>query len=89
MSEIAIIATGGKQYLVRKNDTIAVGKLPQTGKTHEFTDLLSGNPVKTSVILEGRSKKVFVRKFKSKVRFLRKKSHRSPTTVLRVDTIAG
>lgn len=93
---MAIIRTGGKQYLVKPHQTLQVEKLSvQAGESVEFETLLTadesgknikvGTPtlstkVKGSVVQHGKAKKVDVIKFKAKVRYSRKYGHRQPYT---------
>ena len=83
MSNIAVIRTGGKQYLVKTGDVLKVEKLASEGEV-VFSDVLLvsdakgekvdvGTPkvsaqVKASVSRQGRAKKVRVVHFKPKVR---------------------
>lgn len=89
MRDFAIISASGRQYLVRPSSVIRVGKLAKEGKTHAFTDLLAGKKVQATVLSQGRTAKVAVRKFKSKVRYLRRKSYRAPETTLHIDKISA
>ena len=101
----AIIETGGKQYRVKKGDTIKVEKLEvKSGDNHVFENVLmvgndadvkigapfvSGASVTASVIGDGKAKKVIVYKYKSKKGFHKKKGHRQPFTSLRIESING
>ena len=78
----AVIETGGKQYRVQEGDIISVEKLGLIeGETYDFDKVLmiadeagiktgapyvEGATVKATVITEGRGKKVYVYKYKSK-----------------------
>lgn len=85
---VAVIATGGKQYLVHEGDLLEVEKLEsEADKTLEFPDILNGKTVSATVMGHDRHDKVQVVKFKSKVRYLRRRGHRQALTKLRIDTI--
>lgn len=101
---IAIIQTGGKQYIVKEGDTLRVEKLEaEAGNTVQFDTLLTsaedvssftlgtpslGTTVTAEVVKQGRAKKVLVRKFKSKVRYMRTYGHRQPFTEVKITKIA-
>lgn len=101
---IAIIRTGGKQYLVKPNQNIDIEKLEaKEGEAVEFEVLLTadeagktvnvGAPtlktkVTGKVVRQWRGKKVDVIKFKSKVRYARKYGHRQPYTTVQIESIA-
>lgn len=101
---LAIIQTGGKQYLVKEGDTLRVEKLEiEAGKTLQFDTLMTseddassmqlgtptlGEKVTAEVVKQGRSKKVLVRKFKAKVRYMRTYGHRQPFTEVKITKIA-
>ncbi len=99
----AIIETGGKQLKVEKDQLIYVEKLEaKEGDIVTFDkvvlvsdkDALIGTPyvkgakVTAKVEKQGRSKKIIVFNYKSKVRSDRKKQgHRQPYTKLTIQTI--
>lgn len=101
----AIVETGGKQYRVSEGDVIAVEKLDaKTGdkitleKILVFSDgdrMDIGNPyvegvsIQTTVLENGKGKKVVVFKFKSKKNYRKKRGHRQPYTKLKIETIAS
>lgn len=88
MSQVAVIATGGKQYLVREGDELAVEKLTTEAEaTVDFTDLLHGKAVSAKVLGNMRDPKVRIVKFKSKVRYLRRAGHRQHKTRIRIESI--
>ena len=97
--KIAVIETGGKQYLVSEGKTIQVEKLPhEAGKSFEFDSVLMvadgddfkvGSPkldakVKAEVVAQKRLDKVTTRKYHSKTRFRKKKGHRQPVTMVKI-----
>lgn len=101
----AIIETGGKQYKVCEGDVIKVEKLDvEAGSTYTFDKVLSvadgenvkfgaptvaGASVSSSVIGNGKAKKVIVYKYKPKKGFHKKKGHRQPFTMLKIEKING
>jgi large subunit ribosomal protein L21 len=104
MAQIAVIRTGGKQYLVKVGDTVKVEKLDvKEGKSVKFAPLLvasedgkdvkvgtpevKGAEVSAVVLGEGRSKKVTIVKFKSKVRYRRSAGHRQHFTSIKIEAI--
>ncbi|MBI2485241.1 50S ribosomal protein L21 [Candidatus Uhrbacteria bacterium] len=100
----AVIATGGKQYLVHEGQVLKVEKLEQAvGAPLEFDALLvaeedggqitvgkpgSGKMVSATVVEHGRSEKISVIKYKAKVRYRRKAGHRQPFTSIKIEKIA-
>lgn len=100
---LAVIKTGGKQYLVSPGDKIKIEKIDvKEGKEITFKEVLLlekqrkleiGNPlvkgakVIGKVLKQGRGKKVIVFKYKSKTRYKVKKSHRQPFTEVEITKI--
>jgi large subunit ribosomal protein L21 len=99
---LAIIKTGGKQYLVQPGDKIKVEKLDQKeGAEISFSDVLLveknkkveiGAPlvkaeVQAKVLSHGKGDKVIVFKYKSKKRYSRKIGHRQPYTEIEITGI--
>lgn len=92
MAELAVIKTGGKQYIVTPGQKIKIEKLPQeegsevvfdevllikdNDKTEIGTPFVEGAKVKGKVIKHGKGKKLIVFKFKAKKREQKKKGHR-------------
>ena len=103
MSDYAIVHTGGKQYRVSTGDTIRVESIPgDLGDTVELTDVrmlsqdgqvtlgaptVDGARIVTEITDSGKGKKIVVFKYKSKVRYRRKKGHRQLYTDLTVTDI--
>lgn len=103
--DFAVIATGGKQLLVRPGATIRVEKLvgePNSPVT--FGDVLlvvqgeqvsvgaptvSGASVAGTIVRHGRTDKVVGVKFKAKKRYRRKFGHRQHFTEVKIETIRG
>lgn len=85
---VAVIQTGGKQYLVREGDRLTVEKIVAEPETNlEFTDLLHGKTVQAKIVAHSRADKIHIVKFKAKVRYLRRKGHRQPQTSLMIEDI--
>ncbi|NLL61386.1 MAG: 50S ribosomal protein L21 [Candidatus Atribacteria bacterium] len=99
----AIIATGGKQYLVKEGDVIRVEKLePQEGESVKFEQVLMlekdgkysfGQPllensfVEGKVLKQGKGKKIIVLKYKPKKRYEKKTGHRQLFTEVKIEKI--
>jgi large subunit ribosomal protein L21 len=99
----AVIKTGGKQYRVAANDTLAVEKLDgEAGATVEFTEvlmlggegdakigtpLLTGAKVTAEVVEQGRAKKVIAFKKRRRKNSRRKRGHRQELTTVRIKDI--
>lgn len=93
---LAVIKTGGKQYIVKENDKLKVEKLEANeGDTIKLTEvlladekigspLIEGAYVEAKVLRQDKAKKIRVVKFKSKVRYLRTRGHRQPFTELQI-----
>jgi len=97
MAKLAIIKTGGKQYIVKPGQKLKIEKLKDAkeGDAISFDQVLltsdesgldlkigkpvvSGTSVSAKILKEGKSKKVLVLRYKSKVRYKKKKGHRQP-----------
>ena len=99
----AVIATGGKQYLVKEGDIIRIEKLDQEkGKKVEFDQILMvdkdgehiiGRPlvekakVVGKVLNQDKAKKIIVFKYKSKKNYRKKTGHRQPYTEILIEKI--
>ncbi|MFA6098766.1 MAG: 50S ribosomal protein L21 [Patescibacteria group bacterium] len=99
----AIIATGGKQYKVHEGQVLTCEKLDKKkgasvsfDKVLLFSDgkkvelgkpYLKGVKATGKVTEEGKAKKVLVVKFKSKVRYRRKRGHRQQFTKVKIEKI--
>ncbi|MFC1632994.1 50S ribosomal protein L21 [Patescibacteria group bacterium] len=90
-NKLAVIKTGGKQYLVSEGDKISIEKSKFTKDKIIFSDILFYSDDKTAeydqtklakktieakVLKEYRAPKVDVVKFKAKKRYSRKQGHR-------------
>jgi len=94
MADIAVMKTGGKQYIVSPGKKIKVEKLPakegsevvfeevlllsKGGNTQVGTPKVEGALVKGKVLKQDKAKKVIIFKFKAKKREKTKKGHRQP-----------
>ncbi len=97
---LAVIKTGGKQYLVSPGDKIKIEKIEkEEGKEITFKEILLfqkgkqieiGNPfvknakVLAKVIQQGRGKKIIVFKYKASKRYKVKKGHRQSFTEVEI-----
>lgn len=96
---LAIIKTGGKQYIVKPGDKLKVEKLDKKeGEEFSFPDVLLveknkkleiGDPlvkaeVKAKVLSHGKGDKIIVYKYKPKKRESRKIGHRQPYTEIEI-----
>ncbi len=100
--EFAVIATGGKQYRVKKGQILRVEKLGlEEGATVTFDKVLlvegkevkigapevKGASVSGKVTKVGKGKKVIVIKYKAKSRYFKKNGHRQPFTEVSITDI--
>lgn len=100
---LAVIKTGGKQYLVQPGDKIKVEKLAQKeGAEISFSEVLLveknkkleiGNPkvkeakVEAKILKHGKGDKLIIFKYKAKKRYKRKIGHRQPYTEIEITRI--
>lgn len=99
---LAIIKTGGKQYLVKAGDQIKVEKLAgKEGDKVNFDALLLaeadgqveiGKPlvavkIAGKILKQDRKDKVLVVKYKPKTRFRKRVGHRQPYTLVQIEKI--
>lgn len=93
---IAVVKTGGKQYVVKEGDVITVEKLSGGEKVELETllidngsevDLKPASKVAGTVMSEGLAKKVVVVKYKAKSRYYKKRGHRQPFTKVKIEKI--
>ena len=101
---IAIIKTGGKQYIVQEGQKLKIEKLDrQEGDEFEFDKVLlfangqeikigqpfvEGIKVGAKVLKQGRGEKKIVFRYKNKTRYKKKKSHRQWYTEIEIVKIA-
>ncbi|HEB01478.1 MAG TPA: 50S ribosomal protein L21 [Candidatus Portnoybacteria bacterium] len=100
---LAIIRTGGKQYIVSKGDKIKIEKIDgEEGETITFDDVLLveenkeikiGLPkvkeakVTAKILKQGKDKKIIIFKYKPKKRYKKKTGHRQPHTEIEIESI--
>ena len=100
---LAVIKTGGKQYIVTLGQKIKIEKLPQEEGSEVMFDevlliqnddnleigtpLVEGAKVKGKVIRHGKAEKLVVFKFKPKKRERKKKGHRQLFTEVEITDI--
>ncbi len=100
---LAVIKTGGKQYIVSPGKKIKIEKLEvEEGKEVTFEEVLLveendkieiGDPViktakvKGKVLTQGKGKKVIVFKYKPKKRYKKKRGHRQFFTEVEITEI--
>lgn len=101
----AILETGGKQYKVQEGYTIKVEKLngavgdevvfdqikllSDEGKATVGKPVVDGATVKGTVLEQGKDKRVYSYKYKAKKNYAKKKGHRQPYTLVKIDSING
>jgi len=95
----AVIETGGKQFIVKEDDTIRVEKLPaQKSQDIEFDKVLMvdgkvGKPyvenarVQATVVNNGKAKKITVFKFKKRKGYRKKQGHRQQFSEVKINKI--
>jgi len=99
----AVVQIGGKQYKIQEGDIIFVEKLDAAeGETVVFKDVFAlqqdgefkvGNPtvsgvsVSASIVKQGKNKKIYVMKYKSKKNYKKKIGHRQPYTKIQISAI--
>lgn len=99
----AIFQTGGKQYQALEGKTIAIEKLnAEAGDSVTFDQVLLrkdgsnqvqvgkpflNTPITATIVKHLRGPKLIVFKFKRRKKYMRKKGHRQPITVVRIESI--
>ncbi len=100
---LAVIKTGGKQYLVSPGQKIKIEKinkkegseitfkevlLLEKGKKLEIgTPLVKGAKVVGKIIRQGKGKKIIVLKYKAKTRYKKRQGHRQLFTEVEITKI--
>jgi len=100
MVNMAVVKTGGKQYIVKEGDLLTVDKIDAVEKGSVELDALAvfdeegknvdlGTPlltkkIKAEVVLQGKGEKIRVAKFKSKVRYRKVRGFRAKLTTLKI-----
>lgn len=103
MSQLAVIKTGGKQYLVTPGQKLKVEKLnareggkivfgevllvSNDKKMEIGTPYVKGAKIEAKILKQGRGKKVIVFKYHSKTRYRKKKGHRQFFTEVEITKI--
>ncbi|OGK17342.1 50S ribosomal protein L21 [Candidatus Roizmanbacteria bacterium RIFCSPHIGHO2_01_FULL_39_12c] len=103
MAKLAVIKTGGKQYLVKENDEIIVEKIESNGKKtveldklaefdEEKINLKLGTPllkekIKAEILEQLKGDKLRVARFKAKVRYRKVKGFRARLTKIKITKI--
>ncbi|MDA8219910.1 MAG: 50S ribosomal protein L21 [Dehalococcoidales bacterium] len=101
----AVVETGGKQYKLQVGEVVDVELMPaEPGQTVDLErvlmvsgdgsvkvgrPLVPGAKVRATVVDQIRGEKVIVFKYKSKVRYRRRRGHRQPYTRLSVEEIVA
>jgi large subunit ribosomal protein L21 len=101
---LAVIRTGGKQYLVSPGQKIKIEKivkkesseiafnevlLLEKGKKVEIGNpLVKGAKVIGKIIRHGKGKKIIIFKYRAKTRYKKKAGHRQPFTEVEITKIA-
>ena len=101
----AVVASGGKQYKVKKGEIFQVEKMPgEIGSSVSFdkvmmladddnvsigTPLLADVAVNGHIVEQGKAKKIIVFKYKRRKRYRRKQGHRQQYTAIQIDSING
>jgi len=99
----AVIETGGKQYKVAPGDRVRVGRLPgNVNDSVTFSEVLmvsdgtnvnvgqpvvSGAKVEAKILLQGRSQKVVIMKFRKRKDYFRRKGFRAMFTKVEIGSI--
>ncbi|MES2952935.1 MAG: 50S ribosomal protein L21 [Patescibacteria group bacterium] len=102
--KFAVIATGGKQYVVAPGDTLKIEKLEKNAgdkvvfdqvlladdgsATKLGTPTVSGMSVEGEVVKQGRHDKVISVRYKAKARQQTKHGHRQPYSEVKITKIA-
>ena len=103
MTQLAIIKTGGKQYLVSPGQKIKIEKidkkegsevtfnevllLEKNKKAEIGTPMVKGAKVSAKVLRQSKAKKLVVFKYRAKTRYKVKKGHRQPFTEVKIENI--
>jgi large subunit ribosomal protein L21 len=100
---LAVILTGGKQYLVVPGQKLRIEKLEtkegedvvfdkvllieKSNKIEIGTPYIEGAKVTAKLVGQGKGKKVIIFKYKAKKRYHNKKGHRQPFTEVEIKGI--
>ncbi len=101
--KLAVIKTGGKQYIIKDGDRLKVEKISaKEGDNFDFDNvllvadkevkigapMLEGSKVSAKVLKQGRSKKIVVFHYHSKTRYKKKAGHRQHFTEVKITKIS-
>jgi large subunit ribosomal protein L21 len=100
---LAVIKTGGKQYIVTPGQKLKIEKLPKEvgdevvfdevllthddQKTEIGMPLVKSTKVTAKVLSQGKGKKIVILKYKPKIRYHKKTGHRQLYTEIQIKTI--
>ncbi len=100
---LAVIKTGGKQYIVKPGNKLRIEKIDakendqvefdqvllveKSKKVNIGNPLVKGAKVSAKVLEQGKGKKLTVFKYKAKTRYKVKKGHRQPYTAIEIKEI--
>ncbi|MFA5021607.1 MAG: 50S ribosomal protein L21 [Patescibacteria group bacterium] len=100
---LAVIKTGGKQYLVKAGDKVKVEKInkkegeivkldtllitDENGKEVQVGKPLLASQVEAKILKQDRLDKVSVIKYKAKTRYNKQVGHRQPYTLIQIEKI--
>ena len=100
---LAIIESGGKQYIIQKGQELKVEKLPEkegdklifdkilflikNNKVEIGKPYLKDSTVEVKLTEQGRHKKIRILRYHSKTRHRKRKGHRQPYSKLKVTSI--
>ena len=103
MAKLAVIKTGGKQYLVKEGEKLKIEKISaKEGDNFDFDNVLlvaddknikigaplvGGAKVGAKVLKQDRSRKVIVFHYHNKTRYKKKAGHRQPFTEVEISDI--
>lgn len=102
MTKIAVIKTGGKQYLVEEGKIVEIEKIKNANRENiEFKDVLLyadendfliGKPLLSNVLvsgklIKGKKKKTVILKYKPKTRYRKKKGYKKITWLVEINKI--
>lgn len=100
MTKLAVIKTGGKQYLVKEGERLKIEKISaEEGGDFDFDKVLlladgkeikigapfiSGSKVTAKILKQGRGRKIIVFHYHSKTRYKKKAGHRQHFTEVEI-----
>jgi large subunit ribosomal protein L21 len=103
MAKIAIIETGGKQYVVTNDSVLTIEKLEANvgdkvtfdkvllvddgAKANVGNPYVSGAKVTGELLAEGRDAKVTVIHYRQKSRYFKKRGHRQPFSKVKITAL--